>query len=351
MKKKEVQGKILESSSGKITEEEMLSILKMVAPGTNLRGALEGILHYGKGALIAIENPGLPELIEGGFRINSRFTPQKMVELAKMDGAIIISKDIKRILYSNVLLTPNHKLKSVETGTRHKAAERTAKQTQGLVIAISQGRKIINLYYKNIRYRLVNSGDLLRKANEHIQLLEKQRELFDHHLDKLTELELKNLPSFKQSINVIQKGILIEKIGKDLKRYIIELGNEGVLLKTRLREITSEIEKETSLVIKDYSELNQKKSRQLLEDLSYEEMLDRESISKILSVENSDLSPKGWRLLSKTSLNEKEIAEIISQSNSIGKAIHSPITFYEQIVGIDKARSLKQDLERIKLNS
>src|SRR3989344_3735572 len=216
--KKEVQETIIPAPQNhvKATEEEFYNILKMIAPGTNLRTALEGALKAEKGALIAVENDQLAPLLEGGFRINARFTPQRLIELTKMDGAIIISKDIKKITYANVLLTPDSKIKTVETGTRHKAAERTAKQIGSIVIAISERKHEITLYYKNIRYTLSSSGELLRKANEHIQLLEKQRELFDNALENLTMLELRNYPSVSQAITTIQKGRLILKISKDL---------------------------------------------------------------------------------------------------------------------------------------
>src|SRR3990167_2778861 len=117
MNKIEVQEKIVKTDNGKATEDEFSAILKMVAPGTNLRTALDGILKAKKGAIIAIGNNSLLPLIEGGFRINSRFTPQRLVELSKMDGALILSEDVKKIDYANVLLTPDNKIKSSETGT------------------------------------------------------------------------------------------------------------------------------------------------------------------------------------------------------------------------------------------
>ena len=264
--KKEVQGTIVpaENKENKATEEEISQILRSIAPGTNLRSALDGAQKTGKGALIAIENEKLHPVIDGGFRINANFTPQRLIELTKMDGAIILSSDMKRISFANVLLTPDSKIKTVETGTRHKAAERTAKQTGTLVIAISERKNEITLYYKNFRYKVSNSDELLRKANEHIQMLEKQRELFDNSIEKLTSLELRNYPSLNQALSAVQKGRIIQKISADLQKYIIELGKEGTLLKTRLKEITTDVENETDLVIKDYTNLDLKKSKALL---------------------------------------------------------------------------------------
>lgn len=354
--KKEIQETIIpvQPVSGKVTEEELFSILKMVSPGTNLRTALDGIIKMNKGAIIAVENPAIFPILDGGFRVNCRFTAQRLMELTKMDGAIVLSKDLKRILLANVLLTPDSKIKSSETGTRHKAAERTAKQIGSLVIAISERKNEINLFYKTIKYHLKVTPDILRRANEHIQLLEKQRELFDKNTEKLTKLELRNNPSLNQATLVIQKGRLIQKIADDLKRYVIELGNEGTLLKTRLKELITGVEKETNLVIKDYTKLDTKKSRILLESLSYDELLNLDNILSVLAYESSQNQTsqiKGWRILSKINLPESDIARIIKESGSLGKAIHSNAQEISPILGEDKTQIFKEEINRIKLSS
>jgi len=165
--KKDVQQKILDKSPLKerASEEEFYGVLRTIAPGTNIRTALNGIKRAGMGALIVVETEWLNEMVDGGFRVNARFTPQRLIELAKMDGAIILSKDMKRILIANALLAPDNKTPSNETGTRHKSAERVARQSATLVIAVSERRNEITSYYKNLRYPLVDSGELLRKAN------------------------------------------------------------------------------------------------------------------------------------------------------------------------------------------
>ncbi len=352
--KKEVQETILPipQAIGKVSEEEFFSILKMIAPGTGLRTALDGSLKTGRGALIVVENEWLLPLLDGGFRVNCRFTPQRLIELAKMDGAIVTSKDVKRINYANVLLTPDSKIKTAETGTRHKAAERTAKHTGTLVIAISERKNEITLFYKNIKYAIKGTDEVLRKGNDHLQLLEKQRELFDRNLEKLTKLELRNHPSLQQAALVIQKGHLVQKIVADMKRFTIEAGSEGTLLKTRVKELTHTVDKETNLVIKDYTKLDLKKSRILLESLSYDEILDQKNILSMLAYEKlvQHVPIKGWRILSKTSLPESDIAALIKTTGSLGKAIHSNISLYAPIIGQEKAQLFKEEIDKIKLN-
>ena len=351
--KKEVQEKIVQDEDYNVSEEEFAAILKSVAPGTNLRAALDGILKAQKGALIIAENEHLMPILEGGFELDTSFTPQKLIELAKMDGALVLSKDMKKITHANILLTPDSSITTYETGTRHKAAERTAKQTGTLVIAISERRHEINLFYKNIKYALVNTGELLRKANENIQLLEKQRELFDKYIGRLNFFELRNYPSFNQAIQVIQKGYMIQKIAEDLKKYTIELGKEGTLLKLRLKELLKDVEEETDFVIKDYTQFNLKRSKTLLADLYYEEILDDNHLLRILGYEEQ-AQPipvvKGWRILSKTSLHESEIAQLINESGSLGESLYSSIDFYKRILGDEKALTVKEELSKIKMD-
>jgi diadenylate cyclase len=269
-----------------------------------------------------------------------------------MDGAIVLSKDLKKISYANVMLTPDSRIQTNETGTRHKAAERTAKQTDCMVIAISERRHEIALFYKNARHIVKYTAELLRKANEQMQMLEKHRELFDLHLERLNRSELRNSLNLNHAINVIQKGRIIQKISADLKKYIIELGNEGTLLKTRLKEIIHNVEKETDFVLKDYTKIGIKKSKVLLESLTYDELLDADNIKRVLAYEKTIKadSIKGWRILSKTSLLEPEIALLVKESGTLGKAIHAEQEFYSKILGEEKAKLFKEEIERIKLN-
>ncbi len=351
--KKEVQATITpQKLAARLDKEELFNILKLIAPGTNFRTGINSIVQAGKGALIVVENDYLTPLLDGGFRVNCRFTPQRLVELSKMDGAIVLSKDLKKISNANVLLTPDSSIKTHETGTRHKAAERTAKQIGGMVIAVSERRHEIVLFYKNARHIVKYTAELLRKANEQMQMLEKHRELFDSNLEKLNRSEMRNSLNLNHAINVIQKGRIIQKISDDLKKYIIELGNEGTLLKTRLKEITQNVEKETDLVLRDYTKIGSKKSKFLLDSLTYDELLDPDNIKRVLAYEKAIKtdSIKGWRILSKTSLMEPEIAMLIKEAGNLGKALHAEQEVYNQVLGEDKARLFKEEIERIKLN-
>lgn len=351
--KKEVQKILIEPSlKEKTSDEEFLNVIRSIAPGTSIRTAIDGILNAGKGALITLENEWVYPLVDGGFRLNAKFTPQKMVELSKMDGGIILSNDMKRIVSANVLLTPDSKIPSAETGTRHKAAERTAKQAATLVIAISERRNEVTIFYKDKRYHLSQSDELLRKANEQIQMLEKQRELFDRAVKKLTSFELRDYTSIEQAIHTIQKGFIVQKIAGELKKCVIELGKEGILLKTRLKELKADVNLETELVVKDYTQIDLKKSISFLEGFSYDDLLDKDKVMNALTLGNPvQKSPvKGWRVLSKINIPEQDIAAVILESGELGKAIHSNINFYNTILGEEKAKVFKNEVDNLKIN-
>ncbi|RMD67072.1 DNA integrity scanning protein DisA [Candidatus Pacearchaeota archaeon] len=355
MARRETQKTILPSheSSGKSLEEEFIDVLKLVSPGTSLRSALNGIIKGKLGALIVIDSPHLQTIIDGGFRINVRFTPQKLIELAKMDGAIILSRDLKKIAIANALLTPSSKIPTKETGTRHKAAERTARQALTLAIAISERRGEVTIYYKTLRYMLADSEELLRKANERMQILEKQRELFDKAIKELDYLELRNYPSLTKAIEALQRGKIVQKMASELKRYVVELGKEGVLIRTRLKEIMSGVEKEVDLIVKDYGNSDLSEVKGVLDLLDYEELLATENLLSALNYEKLVVTKQipGWRILSRTCLTKEQIAKLIEKAGTLGRAIHSSRDFHEQVLGKEVAESFREEIENIKINS
>src|SRR3954453_2852991 len=140
----------------------LLASIRMVAPGTELRQAIDDVIRSHEGALIVVGDPAeLSFLYSGGMRPAQPFTPQFLFELAKMDGAIIVNTTLTKIAYANVQLMPDPTIPSNETGTRHRTAERVAKQTGALVISISQQRSTISLYVGQARYQLDPVAEVL----------------------------------------------------------------------------------------------------------------------------------------------------------------------------------------------
>jgi diadenylate cyclase len=325
-----------------------LEVLGRLSPGKNLRTALDDILEGESGALIVVDCPELRNIIDGGFRINTKFTAQKLAELAKMDGAIILSDDLQKILFANVLLVPKSDISSNETGTRHKAAERTAKQTGTIVIAVSERRSKITLFYEEKKYILENSEHLLRRATETLNILEKQREIFDDILKNLNILEITKLVSVADVCAVLQRIEVIVKMMDSMKRYLTELGNQGTIIRMRVREIFKGIEALEESLIRDYSNKPQNTKR-ILDSITFDGVIDTESLSRMIFEASPDtqLAPKGYRLLEKLNLTEREIRAIIGRFENFYNLLEANEEELSKILK-GKTESFKKELGNLK---
>lgn len=291
-------------------EDNITEILKLIAPGTPIRDGLENILRAKTGALLLITDnmQVLKEVVDGGFTINEDYSSSKLYELAKMDGAIVLSGDLKKILFANAQLIPSHEILTLETGTRHRTAERTAKQTGELVISISQRRSIITVFKGNDRYILEDTDAVLNKANQAIQTLEKYKKVFDNKLNILNEYEFNDIVTLENVIVAIQRAEMVMRIVEEIQRQIYELGDDGRLVSMQLEELIGGLEKEEMLIIKDYIAPSKKKRLpenvlEALEELSYEELSRESVIAKLLGYEYFDnydevgVYTRGYRIL------------------------------------------------------
>ncbi|MEK6906515.1 MAG: DNA integrity scanning diadenylate cyclase DisA [Nanoarchaeota archaeon] len=329
----------------------LIDILKIFSPGTPMRTALDDILSSRMGALIVIDKDGLSAIAEGGFKINCPFSPQKLTELAKMDGAIILSRDLKKILYSNVLLVPKSEIKTKETGTRHKAAEKTSKQIKTIVIAVSERKNKITLYWGEEKYVLEKSSEILRRATESLQILEKQKEVFDDLLSHLNILEITDLVTMRDVCNVLQRIEIIKRISEMIKRYLIELGKEGVIVSMRLKELIRNLDKERVMIIKDYFGDESLKAEEILTGMNFDFLLETSNISRLLFEELHDkpVSPRGYRILEKTGILEKDITILVNNFNTLNKIFCADEDSLVRLFRNENfVVSLKQDLDDLK---
>ena len=338
----------------KVTDEidmELVDILKIFSPGTSIRTALEDIMKARMGALIVVDNQGLSSIVEGGFRINCRFSAQRLVELAKMDGAIILSKDLKKIFYANTLLVPSMKIKTKETGTRHKAAERTAKQIKTIVVAVSERKNKITLYWKDEKYVLETSSEILRRAAETLQILEKQKEVFNNLLSRLNTREVANIVTIDDVSSVLQRIEIISRISDTVKRYLVELGKEGNVVSMRLKELTKNLNKEKELILKDYFDSKTSRAKTLLNSMNFDFLIETANISRILFEELHDrhFSPRGIRILSKINLLEKDTKILLSNFKTLDKIFNADRNLLSRIFkNEDMVDSLINDLDGIR---
>jgi diadenylate cyclase len=314
--KKEVQARLIENKKEE-KKQEITDILKIISPGTSLRTAIEGVQKAKTGGLIVVDNEFVPTMFEGGFKINARFTPQRIIELGKMDGAIIISKDLKKIMNANVLLTPDNSIPSNETGTRHKAAERTAKQAGTMVIAVSQRRDEISLFYKNLKYVVRDTNDIIRRATSVLQIIEKHRDIFDKNKSELDRHEIRRKGDPVKILQMIQRGMIILKMAETLKGYVIELGVEGTIVKIRLKELLHRVDKDIDDVLKDYSKIGVSKSKKILSILSYDELLEMDNIKQCLGINEEIVYPKGHRILEKSGVSEEDAGVLVKNFKNL----------------------------------
>jgi len=345
--KKEVQARLIESKKEE-RKEGLTDVLKLISPGTSLRTAIEGVQKAKTGGLIVVENEFVPTMFEGGFKINTRFTPQRIIELGKMDGAIIISKDLKKILNANVLLTPDNSIPSNETGTRHKAAERTAKQAGTIVIAVSQRRDEISLFYKNLKYVVRDTNDIIRRATSVLQIIEKHRDIFDKNKNELDRHEIRRRGDPSKVLHMIQRGMIILKMSETLKGYIIELGAEGTIVKLRLKELLNRVEQDIDDVIKDYSKIGVSKSQKILSILSYDELLDSDNIKQCLGISEEMVYPKGHRLLEKAGINEEDTGLLVKNFKNLPAILEAEKENLVKIFGEEKSQSVMEKINHIK---
>lgn len=346
----------------KAPEARLMRSLRLLAPGTTLYEGLENVLRARTGALIVIgDSEEVLKLCDGGFRIDNELNPANLYELAKMDGAIIISRDARRILLANTHLAPDPLIPSLETGTRHRTAQRVAIQTGELVIAISQRRNVITIYQGPAKYVLQDVGVILAKANQALQTLERYKTVLEQVLTNLTALEFEDLATAFDVATAVQRAQMVARIAAELERYIAELGAEGRLVSMQLDELMVDIEDEGLLVIRDYlrGEAPAKPEDAWANLLSWssDDLLDLTLILRSLghsgglNALESLVTPRGYRILTKIPrLPLPVIDNLVAAFGSLPKILEASIEQLDQVEGIGevRARAIKEGLRRLR---
>ena len=344
----------------KKAEERLTEALVKVAPGTHLREGLDHVLSARTGALIVIgDSPRVKDIITGGFEINCDFNSQKLYELAKMDGAIILDESVSKILYANVHLVPDPSLVTNETGMRHRTAERVAQQTKELVISISQKREVISLYIDDFKYALQDIRVVLSKGNQAMQTLEKYKSRLDQVSSNLNALEFEDLVVLVDVLTVAQRGEMVKRVGHEIQRYINELGSEGRLLRMQLEELIAGVDDDSMMLIKDYNENDQsaEKVRDSLQEADAEDLFDLMNISIVLGYD-SDVSeldktvhPHGFRLLRRIPrLPLRVINKLVDHFHDFQSIIHASVEELDDVEGVGavRAQAIQEGLRRLK---
>ena len=340
-------------------ETNIIELLKTVAPGTPLREGLENILKAKTGALIIIgDSKEVLDIVDGGFIINEENTPSRLYELAKMDGAIVLSSDQKKILYANAQLLPKAEIQTKETGTRHRTAERTAKQTNEIVVCISQRRNIITIFKGDQRYVLEETSKIVSKANQALQILEKYKKVLDSQISVLNEYEFNDTVTLDIVINCIERIEQLMKIKEEIDRAITELGVDGRLINMQLEELMEGLEQEELLIIKDYITPNKRKDeKKILQELKQIDAITKGiEIAKILGYQNFEdyeeipVYPKGYRVLNKIPRVPANI--VTNMVKSFKTFQHIVMATKEELDAVDgigeiRAKHIRRSLKRM----
>ena len=290
-------------------DPRLLRALDAVAPGTPLREGIDNIVHARTGGLILIaDTDEVSFLFSGGIKLDVDYTPALLYQVAKMDGAIVLPADASKISWANVQLMPDPTILSMETGTRHRTAERVSKQTKALVIAISQRREVVSLYVDGIKYILEDIPTILSKANQGLATLEKYRARLDEVSGRLTALEFAGAAALYDVLAVLQRAELVTRMAYEVERHIIELGSEGRLIEMQLEETVVGVMADRAALIRDYSAVDDEAGiESTLADLAalpHTELLDFGRLAELIGYERKTntldfrVTPRGYRALS-----------------------------------------------------
>jgi diadenylate cyclase len=341
-------------------DERLLAVLAKVAPGTALREGLDRIIRAHKGAIIVLgHNDAVEPLISGGFKMATAFTAQRLSEVAKMDGGIILDDDVDRILFVNVHLMPDPLIPTAETGTRHRTAERVARQTGKPVISVSESMRIVSLYVDDEKHVLEDISSVLFRANQALATLERYRNRLDEVSSALSALEIENVVTLRDVLSVLQRAEMVRRIRDEIEAYVAELGTDGRLLRLQLEELMLGVERERVLVVRDYVPDRRRKLETILrelDELEASDLLDLTRLGRALGYALGDdgidqpVAARGYRLLSRIPrLPESIVAKLVIRFTSLQRLMDATLEDLDDVEGIGeaRARSIKEGLARL----
>ncbi|OHV32941.1 MULTISPECIES: DNA integrity scanning diadenylate cyclase DisA [Pseudofrankia] len=336
--------------------------LAAVAPGTPFRDGLERILRGHTGALIVLGRDKVVEgICTGGFELDVEFSATRLRELAKMDGAIVLSSDLARIVRAAVHLVPDPMIPTEESGTRHRTAERVARQTGLPVISVSQSMHIIALYVVGRRYVLDGSAAILSRANQALATLERYKMRLDEVAGTLSALEIEDLVTVRDAISVLQRLEMVRRIADEIESYVVELGTDGRLLSLQLEELMAGVETERELTVRDYLPASAKvgSPAEVLTDLaamSATDLLDLTALARTLGlgggadVLDRQISPRGYRMLAKIPRLPRLIVDrLVDHFATLQKLLAAGVDDLQAVEGVGetRAKAVREGLSRL----
>jgi diadenylate cyclase len=299
-------------------------------------------------------------LYSGGIKLDAPFRPQLLYELSKMDGAIIVDAAVRKLAWANVQLMPDPTISSDETGTRHRTAERVAKQTGALVVAVSQEREVVTVFMGQTRYQLEPVADVLAKTNQALGTLDTYRQRLEQVLTRLTALEFQNAVVLDDVLVVLQRAEMISRMAQRITRDCVELGSEGRLIRLQLEEFVGDVPGERDAIVRDYDVLgaDEEATAALAElaALSYQELLEFGRLAEVLGYDrgvnplDQPVVPRGYRTLTHIPrLPEPLARRVVSNLGSLEAVVRASQRELESVEGVGavRAREIREGLRRL----
>lgn len=345
-----------------VTDERLIEALRMIAPGTPLRQAIDNIVRAHTGALLVFaDEERIKPLISGGIDIDVALRPMILYELAKMDGAILLDRSGRHIIHANVQLMPDSSIHSQETGTRHRTAERVAKQLDVLAISISASRDVVTVYVGDIRYIMDPIRTMLDKADQALQTLERFRNRLNQVAATLTELEFQDRVTLLDVTTYLQRAEMVMSLSQLIERYVIELGSEGRLVELQREELVYGVKEDRAAVLRDYlpdpTPERIDEVRRAIIALTSDELISMNRIGELLGYApelnflEQHVRPRGCRLLRKIPrLSDEAMANVISHFDSLSALLDASVEELAAIegVGVHRASDVKEGLARLR---
>src|SRR5450631_2024797 len=342
-------------------ESRIMRALEMVAPGTSLREGIDNIVDARTGGLIVIGDADeLGFLFSGGIKLDIDYSPAFLYELAKMDGAIVLSSNATKIAHVNVQLTPDPTILTLETGTRHRTAERVSKQTDAIVVAVSERREVVSLYVDGGKYILEDIPVVLAKANQALATLDKYRTRLDQVSTRLTALEFEGGATLHDVLTVLQRSELVTRMAVEIERYIVELGSEGRLIEMQLEETTVGTAAEKAALVRDYLfDYSDEAFAAALEEigrLAHQDLLDFGRLAELLGYDRKlntldyPVSPRGHRVLGRIPrLPRQAVTQIVGEFGGLDELLAATDAELEVVEGVGeiRAKDIREGLRRL----
>lgn len=342
------------------------SNLARMAPGTGLRDGLERILRSNTGALIVLGHSKLVDsLCTGGFWIDIEFSATRLRELAKMDGAVVLSTDGTRIMRAGVHLMPDPTIPTDESGTRHRTSQQVSVQTAFPVIAVSESMHSIGLYITGSRYEVQHPTEVLTRANQALATLEKYKLRLDEVAATLSALEIEDLVTARDALSVAQRLEMVRRIASEIDGYVIELGTDGRLISLQLDELMGGVGDDRESIVRDYlagdfQEIEVDDLLTNLADLTSTELLELTNVARVFNMTatpegmEQPVSPRGFRLLSRVPrLPGPVVDRLVEHFGTLQKLLAASIDELQTVDGVGdaRARGIRESLSRLAENS